>query len=105
MKPINYYVHHPSINKIVEYYGARLEKLTQWQKFELVGMLGLWMSDLYSRFNDDDDVNWTDLPIKAEPDDEVALILGFCETMNPQHIKDFIMAIADCIEVPSETAY
>jgi hypothetical protein len=104
MKPINYYVHHPSIDKIVEHYGARLEKLAQWQKFEVIGYLGLWASEVMAA-DDDEEIEWGNLPIDAEPDDEVALILGFCEAMNPQHIKDFIMAIADCIEVPSETAY
>jgi hypothetical protein len=96
MKPINYYVQHPSIDKIVEHCGARLEKLTQWQKFEVIGYLGLWASEVMAA-DDDGEIEWGNLPIDAEPDDDVHVILDLCDDLCPDEVCCLIAAITEVI--------
>jgi hypothetical protein len=74
--------------------------LTEAQKYELIGFLGIWLSIVceFEAEGKDVDVDIDDLPIVYQADDEVREILCRCEHF-PKEIPMFIALVArDLIE-------
>lgn len=96
MKNIFYYVSTPAIKQICDRYGDRLQSLNNDQKYELIGFLGFWLSEL-ERADEGEDIEWSAIDgLNVTPYPEVADILTILSDSNsePGHVADFITAVS-----------
>jgi hypothetical protein len=97
MKPINYYIDAPVITDIVNLYGERLERLTNIQKFELIGYLGIWVAEVLSEDDENAEIAWNYRSIEGEPDSHVAVILSQCDAMAVDEVCCFINGLTEMV--------
>jgi hypothetical protein len=93
MKNIYYYSDNPTTRKIGDRYGDRLQQLEYAQRYELIGYLGVWLYYVETA-DHDNEVHWRDVPIDAETDDDVRVILDLCDALAPQEVLNLIAGIA-----------
>lgn len=97
MKPITFYIDTPVITDIANLYGARLERLTNIQKFELIGYLGIWVAEVLSEDDENAEIAWNYRSIEGEPDSHVAVILTQCDSMAVDEVCVFIGALTELV--------
>ncbi len=98
MNPISYYIEHTAITGITNRYGAHLEHLSNAQKFELIGYLGIWLAEVADA-PDDVEIEWNYRKVEGQPDAAVEIILNFCNELMIDEALVFIAAITDVVTV------
>jgi hypothetical protein len=105
MKPITYYLDTPFTRDIAAVHGAKLEGLRSDQKFEWIGLMGIWMAVLLTDGTDEDGndapVMWQALPISEHPSAEILVIaneMNNLDDMGPRNCALLIVAIAQTME-------
>jgi hypothetical protein len=97
MEPITEHLDHAAIHSIAAKYGPCLEKLTNSQKLDVMGILSLWVSCC---LEDEDDIHWRETGFDFEETSaSVEDILDQCDDLAPDEALVFITAIAYCVTV------
>jgi hypothetical protein len=98
MEPITQDLDNAAIHAIAAKYGPCLEKLTNSQKLDVMGILSLWVATAIDEDEDAEEVHWSEIQ-GLEPDENVEGILNQCDDLAPDEAVVFIIAIANCITV------
>jgi hypothetical protein len=97
MKTIRDYIDTPAITDIATLYGNHLEHLTNIQKFELIGYLGIWVAEVLSEDDENAEIEWNYRSIEGDPDSHVAVILSQCDSMAVDEVCCFINGLTEMV--------
>jgi hypothetical protein len=99
IEPITNYLELTAIKEIAAKYGPCLEKLTNSQKLDVMGILALWVATAIDEEDEDaEDIHWSEVA-ELNPDSTVEDILNQCDDLAPDEAVILITAIACCITV------
>jgi hypothetical protein len=97
MKKLIEYIDTPAILEIADIYGAHLERLSNTQKFELIGYLGIWVAEVLAAADENMEVPWNHRSVEDDPDIHVGAILDLCDSMAVDEVCVFINAITEMV--------
>jgi hypothetical protein len=98
MEPITLCIDSDAIQSIAHKYGPCLEKLTNPQKLDVIGILALWVAVALDEDDDETDIHWSEVAA-LNPDRDVEDILNQCDDLAPDEAVVLITSIAHCITV------